>query len=117
MQTTALPDGKGRLLYMRNAMGDLEMNFTPSHTYEGLLRQANALRRLVDSLEARLEIQAAQLDTLTRQLAASDSAAIEAERDTNALLTEQVLQLESENEQLRAQLERTAVHRPVQTAH
>ena len=68
--------------------------FTPSQTYEGLLRQAHALHTLASSQERRITLLNAEMDKLTRDYAAIGQEEVNAERDINAQLTDYVQQLE-----------------------
>lgn len=69
-------------------------DFTPASDYAGLLRQAHALASLVHSKQAQIAVLQSQVQQLTTQLSLTDSAALEAERQTNAVLTQSLLDAE-----------------------
>ena len=68
--------------------------FEPSPTYDGLLRQANALYTLASSQERRISLLNASLEKLTRDYNEIGQDAINAERDINQQLTDYIEQLE-----------------------
>ncbi|MGX4728011.1 hypothetical protein [Pseudomonas corrugata] len=73
---------------------------TPHETYEGLRRQFMALRTLAASLEKQAGLLRRELKDQTQA-----QADLEAERATNAQLTETLLAAEAERDQLRAENE------------
>jgi CRISPR/Cas system CSM-associated protein Csm4 (group 5 of RAMP superfamily) len=87
-------------------MGGFRMNFIPEKDYEGLLKQARAMHRIIEAMEKSKSIQGKTVDDLTRQFLICNSDAIESERETNQMLTEYILTLENENQELRIQNDR-----------
>lgn len=73
---------------------------TPHETYEGLHRQFMALRTLAASLEKQVGLLRRELKDQTQA-----QADLEAERATNAQLTEALLAAEAERDQLKAENE------------
>lgn len=74
------------------------MSFTPHPTYEGLLRQARAMDRIIKSMEATRSHLRDTNDQLVRQFLLIGVDEVEAERNTNEILT-------NENEKLRARVD------------
>lgn len=75
--------------------------FNPSESYSGLLKQAYALFSLVRSKQEQITLLQSQLQDLNRQLALVDRAALDAERNKNAMLTESLLNAEERIAQMR----------------
>jgi len=78
------------------------MKFEPAPDYENLLRQARALACIVDSKEKQCSLYEKNVRELRKQLAEIGPAAINAERETNRILTERLEQLESRLERMNA---------------
>jgi uncharacterized protein YlxW (UPF0749 family) len=70
------------------------MNFTPAADYENLLRQARALATIVDGKEKQQSLDAKTIKALKNRIAAMSPDAVNAERETNRLLTERIDALE-----------------------
>lgn len=66
------------------------MRFTPDKTYEGLLKQANALHTLVNAMEKTKTFQSVKIEQLNRELCIQGFEEINAQRETNRLLTETI---------------------------
>ena len=81
------------------------MNFIPQNDYEGLLAQAKAMHRIIEAMEKSKSIQGRTVDDLTRQLLICGKDHLESEREANQRLTDQVLKLEQERDQLKVTLE------------
>jgi Rad3-related DNA helicase len=84
------------------------MNFIPEKDYEGLLKQAKAMHRIIEAMEKSKSIQGKAVDDLTRQLLLCNHSHLESEREINAILTDQVLQLEKERDELGSECEKLA---------
>lgn len=87
------------------------MEFRPANDYEGLLRQARALASLVSNIEGENSGWRRRCEKLEVQVKLADTAAIEAERSTNARLTDdleaaerRIASLEERNEALDLEL-------------
>ena len=80
------------------------MNFIPVEDYQGLLKQAKAMHRIIEAMEKSKSIQGKAVDDLTRQLLACGKDHLESEREANQMLTDQVLKLEEDNSRLRGML-------------
>lgn len=78
------------------------MNFIPENNYAGLLAQAKAMHRIIEAMEKSRSIQEKVIDDLTKQLLICGKDHIESEREANQILTDQVLRLEQERDQLKA---------------
>lgn len=63
------------------------MDFKPAETYELLLRQARSLVVICNSLEKQRQHWSDLCDKLTREMMSMNSAAVDAERETNRMLT------------------------------
>lgn len=72
--------------------------FVPSKTYDGLLRQANALYTLASSQERRISLLDSSLDKLVRDYAAIGQDAVNAEREINSQLIDYIEELEAKLE-------------------
>ncbi|MBO0611699.1 hypothetical protein [Thiothrix fructosivorans] len=68
--------------------------FNPSPTYDGLLRQTNALYTLASSQERRISLLNESMERLTRDFNLIGQDAINAESDINQQLTNYIDQLE-----------------------
>ena len=79
------------------------MNFIPQNDYDGLLAQAKAMHRIIEAMEKSKSIQGKAVDDLTRQLLICGKDHLESEREANQMLTDQVLRLEQERDQLKAE--------------
>ena len=76
------------------------MNFTPSQDYDGLLAQAKAMHRIIEAMEKSKSIQGKAVNDLTRQLLICGKDHLESEREANQILTDQILKIEQERDQL-----------------
>jgi hypothetical protein len=72
------------------------MNFTPASDYDNLLRQARALACIVNGRDQRAILDTETIKALKKQIALMNPAAVDAERETNRILTKRVEELESE---------------------
>jgi len=77
------------------------MKFTPDPTYEGLLKQANAMSLLINTLEARTSLQEINIQKLYRELCVQSYDEMNSLRDTIHILTNEVESLEAKLEEHR----------------
>jgi Tfp pilus assembly protein PilN len=76
--------------------------FIPAKDYDGLLRQANAMAMLIRSMEKQRSFQNVKIGDMARELAVHGFEEIDAQRDINARLTDEILKLEKRIEALQA---------------
>lgn len=74
--------------------------FTPASDYDGLLRQAKAQDRIIKSLQRRVELYHEDYQVMANKLLLVNFEALQAERETNAMLTEQLEKVEAEKSRL-----------------
>lgn len=72
-----------------------QFNFTPANNYDGLLKQAKAMASLIRSMEQQRSAQNVRISNLEREIAVQGSEEINAQRTTNAVLTNDVEVLEN----------------------
>lgn len=89
-----------------------EFKFHPGKTYELLLKQANAMQLIIRSLEKRRHVQNVNMAEMARELALQGFEEINAQRDINEKLTNEVMALESERDALKAELEAARKQEP-----
>lgn len=77
------------------------VEFNPAPDYGGLLKQARALASLVAALEEERAYLRERVKALEDQLKLTDGTAVDAERATNARLTEALVQAEARAEALK----------------
>lgn len=73
-----------------------QFEFSPAKDYDGLLRQAVAMAMLIRSMEKQKAFQSIKLEDMARELALHGHEEINAQRETNSILTNEVEALEKQ---------------------
>lgn len=66
------------------------MNFNPADNYDGLLKQARAMVRLIKSMEAERRIYSQKDRSISEKRLLDLEAALASEKEMNAILTEEL---------------------------
>jgi uncharacterized membrane protein YccC len=77
-----------------------QLEFTPARDYEGLLKQASAMTMLIRSMEKQQAFQNVKIGDMARELAVQGFEEINAQRDMNEKLTNEISRLEKRIEAL-----------------
>jgi len=80
-----------------------QFEFTPEKTYEFLLKQANGMALLIRGLEKKKAFQHVSMAQMARELAMQGYEEINAQRDINEKLTNEIMALEAERDALKAE--------------
>lgn len=77
-----------------------QFEFTPAKDYDGLLKQANAMTMLIRSIEKQRAFQNVKIGDMARELAIQGFEEINAQRDMNERLTNEISKLERRIDEL-----------------